>query len=155
MAHDTTVRRIALALTTSLWLAAAGPAAAADFWRCTEGRWTAIGQPRHPMPEHPCGTRLAVPREQAGCEAAGGRWGPAGLFPAPICRVPTRDGGRVCADSGECEGECLAAPTPAERDRLRSGRPIAATGTCTPHVPVFGCQARVVEGVVHGILCRD
>jgi hypothetical protein len=100
---------------------------------------------------------LELPRTQAACEQAGGRWGPAGLFPHPICKMPTHDGGRVCGDNDECEGVCLAALTQAQRDRLMRGarQKLAILGKCTPITPVFGCMAIVEKGFVTGMLCRD
>jgi hypothetical protein len=73
--------------------------------------------------------------------------------------MPTHDGERPCADVGECEGLCLAALTPAQRDlaknwiRLRQKQQIL--GKCTPYVPIFGCMAIVKEGFVTGMMCRD
>lgn len=131
------------------------PAVAADYWQCVDGRWTAVGRPRHPVPAFACGFRMERPRDQVGCVAAGGSWGRAGLFPTPLCRVPTRDGGRVCGDTGECEGECLAALSPEQKQQLRAHRPVTTLGTCTPRVPVFGCQAVVRMGSVTTIICRD
>jgi hypothetical protein len=106
-----------------------------------------------------CGAQLETPRTQAACEQAGGHWGPAGLFPKPICRIPTHDAGRPCGDVGECEALCLAALTPEQRDLLvrppHGQRKLEMMGTCTPHSPVFGCMAIVEKGFVSGIQCRD
>lgn len=114
-----------------------------------------MGQPQHAPPVRVCGSRLEIPRTQILCEQAGGRWGPAGLFPKPICRVPTQDGGRICADTAECEGLCLAALTPAQRDLVNKRQKLRLLGKCTPAVPVFGCMAIVKEGIVTGLLCAD
>jgi hypothetical protein len=148
-----------VALALSLWLNGVTCAEAAGYWTCSGNTWVAVGEPQHPAPTKPCQSQLEIPNTQPACEQAGGRWGPAGLFPRPICRVPTRDAGRACADEGECEGSCLAALTPAQRDvakqwtGLRQKQQIL--GTCTPTVPIFGCMAVVKEGFVTGILCRD
>jgi hypothetical protein len=98
---------------------------------------------------------LEIPRTQRACENAGGRWGRAGLFPKPICTMPTHDGGRPCADVGECEGLCLAALTPSQRDLLMQREKLEILGKCTPSSPVFGCMALVKEGFVSGLLCKD
>jgi hypothetical protein len=149
----------AIPILVALALPAAAPmcgaAIAADYWQCIGGAWAAVGHPDHPAPTRACGSRPTLPRDQAGCEAAGGRWGPAGLFPAPICRMPTHDGGRLCGDNDECEGRCLAALTPAQTEQLRAHQPVSALGTCTPVVPVFGCQAAVDKGLVRHIICMD
>ena len=139
-----------------LWTGSTASSQAAGYWTCTGGTWIAVGKPQHATPLKSCGSQLEIPRTQLACESAGGKWGPAGLFPKPICRTPTRDGGRVCADVGECEGLCLAALTPAQRDLLiKKRQKLELIGTCTPHMPVFGCMARVKEGFVTGLLCAD
>jgi len=155
------VRRFNLApgvcvlLAALLWTASTVVSQAAGYWTCSGGAWTAVGNPQHAAPLKSCGSQLNRPDTQSACESAGGKWGPAGLFPKPICRMPTRDGGRVCGDAGECEGLCLAALTPAQRDQLRKRQKLQLLGTCTPHVPVFGCMAIVKQGVVSGLMCRD
>jgi hypothetical protein len=69
--------------------------------------------------------------------------------------MPTHDGERPCADVGECEGLCLAALTPAQRNLVIKREKLQLLGKCTPYSPVFGCMAIVKEGFVSGIMCRD
>lgn len=57
------------------------------------------------------------------CERKKGVWTQAGTTGAAFCQRPTRDGGKSCRASGDCEGYCLA------RSR-----------TCAPITPMFGCQ---------------
>lgn len=150
---------LGVALASLLWLDGMSRAEAAGYWTCSGNTWVAVGEPQHPAPTKSCQSQLEVPNTQAACELAGGRWGPAGIFPRPICRVPTHDAGRACADEGECEGSCLAALAPAQRDiakqwpSLRKKQQIL--GKCTPVAPIFGCMAVVKEGFVTGLLCRD
>lgn len=157
----TIVRRLTRAaglsvlLAVFLWTGSTASSPAAGYWTCTGGTWIAVGNPQHATPLKSCGSQLEIPRTQLACENAGGRWGPAGLFPQPICRMPTHDGGRVCADVGECEGLCLAALTPAQRDLLRKRIKLELLGKCTPASPVFGCMALVKAGFVSGLLCKD
>jgi len=127
------------------------------YWACMEGTWVAQGRPDYPMPLASCPPPDAGEpiRSERACKAKGGEWRAAGIFPQKICILPTIDGGRLCRDDGECEGSCLADLTQAEKDRVISGRRVKAEGTCTPVIPVFGCQAVVEKGYVEGILCLD
>jgi hypothetical protein len=144
-----------LALAMLLWASSACLAHAAGYWTCVNGRWTSVGAPPHLAPIKTCGSLLEFPGTQQACELSGGTWGRAGLSSKPICRVRTRDAGRACADTGECEGLCLAALTPRQRDLVKQRRKMRLMGKCTPYAPVFGCMAIVREGFVTGLLCRD
>jgi len=146
---------LSILLAVFLWTGSMASSQAAGHWTCTGSAWVAVGNPQHATPLKSCGSKLEIPRTQLACETAGGRWGPAGLFPKSICTIPTHDGGRVCADVGECEGLCLAALTPAQRDLLRKHEKLEIPGKCTPSSPVFGCMALVKEGFVSGLLCKD
>lgn len=137
--------------------AAISSAATAEpgYWRCAGGAWEAVGAPHTPRPQRDCAVVRVIPDDRAGCEKAGGTWGPVGIFPKPICRIPTVDGGRPCGDDGECEGRCLAKLSPAERDEVQSGGRLEILGACTAVMPVFGCMAVVEKGWVSSILCAD
>lgn len=73
------------------------------------------------------------PQEDArkACEANGGRWGPGGLFPEPLCFYPQRDAGKPCDRDGQCTGHCLLVDPAARID----GMP----GQCSAVEPMFGC----------------
>jgi hypothetical protein len=86
---------------------------------CEEGAWVATGRPLHAMPLKACGSKLEMPGTRSACQDAGGCWDRFGLFQREICRVPTHDGGRTCADIEECEGTCLASLTREQIDLLR------------------------------------
>jgi hypothetical protein len=152
-------RGLSVVLAMLLWAGSTSFTHAAGYWTCSGDKWLAVGDPQHAMPIKSCGSHLEIPRTQLACEQAGGSWGPAGIFPTPICRLPSHDAGRPCADDGECEGLCLADLTPAQRDLIRKwthGRQKLETlGKCTAYSPVFGCMAIVNEGFVTGIMCRD
>jgi hypothetical protein len=137
------------------WAGAPSLTHAAGYWTCSDGDWVAIGHPDHARPSKSCGSRLVIPSTRPACDSAGGTWGKFGLFPREICRVPTHDAGRKCADADECEGTCLAAPTRAQLDRLRKHEKLRMDGQCTPHVPMFGCMAVVEKGLVSRLVCRD
>ena len=89
-------RSVRAALIAAVALSCTGvPAAAAQpgYWSCAGGAWIAVGRPLTPPPSRACGVEPAIPDDQAGCEKAGGAWGPVGIFPKPICRVPPAAGG--------------------------------------------------------------
>jgi hypothetical protein len=137
------------------WCVTAPLARADGYWMCEEGAWVATGRPLHAMPLKACGSKLEMPGTRSACQDAGGRWDRFGLFPWEICRVPTHDGGRTCADTEECEGTCLASLMREQIDLLRKHRKLKILGKCTPHVPVFGCMALVERGIVSRMLCLD
>lgn len=145
---------LALLLGALIW-GGSFPAHSASFWACVGGTWTPVGSPRYARPVKSCGSTFPVPQTQSDCDAAGGRWGPAGIFPTPICKVPTHDAGKPCGDIGECEGTCLAALTQPQRALVIKRQKLAIMGQCTAYFPVFGCMALVEKGYVSGITCRD
>lgn len=57
------------------------------------------------------------------CEKRGGRWSVAGGGTAAFCQSPTRDSGKSCRRSTDCEGYCLN-----------------KSGTCAPVTPMLGCH---------------
>jgi hypothetical protein len=136
-------------------VAACAGAGGGGYWQCRDGHWVAEGAPAHPRPLKACGAPRRLLDDREACARQGGRWGQVGLSPRPMCSLPSPDAGRPCADSGECEGMCEADPTPAERDVVLRGEPLARLGVCTPRIPVLGCRARVEQGRVAGILCID
>ncbi|MEZ5841859.1 MAG: hypothetical protein R3D02_16055 [Hyphomicrobiales bacterium] len=135
--------------------AAAGDGPRKGYWTCSAGAWVAVGTPRHEMPPKPCGWTFEVPRGEAECERAGGRWSHLGLSPRKTCVMPAGDAGRVCGDSGECEGMCLADLTDEDQSRLRRHQPVAKTGYCSRTLQVVGCVAPVTRGRIEGRLCID
>ena len=132
------------------------PASATGYWACSDGAWIKVAQPDYPVPMKECGYRPHVPATEIECRQIGGRWGPAGIFPQPVCRVSTRDVDRTCGDEEECEGTCLADLTTGERDRLRRGAvTLAKQGRCSRYVQTYGCIAVVRKGLVNGLMCLD
>jgi hypothetical protein len=99
---------------------------------------------------------IDIPKDQAACEAQGGKWGRIGLAPREECNLPTTDAGKVCSDSSECEGMCVANLSREDYDRVTKNRVVIdAKGKCTPWRIVVGCLAIVTDGKVNGILCID
>ncbi len=132
-----------------------------SYWQCREGRWVAVGSPRHPVPFKECGADHRFPVSPRACAEQGGTWGPIGIFSLPACSLPTADANRVCADSEECMGLCAADLSPAEWSALmhtggEEVRPgIARTGKCSARIPVTGCHAKVEKGAARYIVCLD
>ena len=74
-----------------------------------------------------------APQDKAACTAQGGTWTEKGGRGHPAgCRLPTKDGGKACTDSAQCEGACVR-------------------GACSDHTPVTGC------GIMENgkTVCRD
>jgi hypothetical protein len=88
----------------------------------------------------------AVPQTAAECSARGGNWTALGLpYPGKpkVCDLKTTDSGKVCSDSSECQGSCLAP------ERVMSGT--HAVGTCSAHVSNFGNIRLVEHGKVESL----
>lgn len=97
----------------------------------------------------------AAPETKEACEAAGGEWGHWGFLSEERCNERTNDAGKVCHDSEECEGACLAElDASAERLLMRGGE-LALSGRCSERKLVYGCHPFVRKGKVKGILCVD
>ena len=60
---------------------------------------------------------------QLACERRKGLWSEAGANGASFCQTRTRDGGKSCTRSTQCEGYCLA-----------------KSNTCAPATPLLGCH---------------
>jgi len=82
------------------------------------------------------------------CESKGGVIQGVCMFGLPMCLISYEDGGKSCADSSECKGECRA-----QNSRLEVGR--KATGQCTQSNDPCGCWAQIENGVVTETICAD
>ena len=104
----------------------------------------------------PTNAVVEIPKDKETCLAMGGKWGRIGIGSREECNLPTVDGGKVCTDTRDCEGMCLAELSPAERDQLvKNKAPLATKGKCTQWRIVVGCIARLEDGQVKTILCID
>ena len=84
--------------------------------------------------------------EKADCVARGG-YIDLVTFNTEGCVVRTKDAGKSCGDSSECEGACLAPLN------LEEGTP--ATGTCAKDAGMFfGCTNIVTKGKAGGEVCH-
>jgi hypothetical protein len=77
--------------------------------------------------------------EQALCQTSGGQWVAAGDTGAYYCASRTRDGAaKQCTRKSQCQGECLA------RSR-----------TCSPVIPLYGCNDVLDKDGRQVTLCLD
>lgn len=145
---------IVIAMTTGQAPQAAEPP---GYWSCNGTEWVAVGAPEHPKPIVRCGgdgSGQGATTEEL-CVAAGGIWGPVGLFPEPVCTQRTIDEGRICADMGECGSSCDAVLTDEQYQSMMDGEQVLTTGFCSGSSPLIGCHTIIVAGVVQGTLCID
>ena len=89
----------------------------------------------------------ATKAERRICEAAGGSVMPAGRLGADNCIQQLPDGGQPCRDGDDCLGECFVIGD------VDYGTP--TTGQCHITDNVFGCAARVEDGLAEPVLCID
>jgi hypothetical protein len=85
----------------------------------------------------------SIPQTETACSARGGNWTTLGLpYPGKpkICDLKTTDSGKLCSDSSECQGSCIAPEGVA--------RGLKATGTCSAYVSNFGNLKLVEHGKV-------
>lgn len=85
----------------------------------------------------------SIPQTETECSARGGNWTMLGI-PYPdkpkVCDLKAADAGKVCSDSSECQGACVAP------DGVADG--IEVTGTCSAYVSNFGHLRMVEHGKV-------
>lgn len=80
--------------------------------------------------------------EKEKCEKENGVWMTGGLRTEFFCNHKMSDFGVSCADSGECEGTCLANELNPE------------LGSCSAFKVMFGCNKELINREVQ-IICRD
>lgn len=104
-------------------------------------------------------TVVEFPKTQEDCLAKNGKWKAVGIYPNPICNIPTTDGGKECASSNDCEGSCLAVDlTEDQKSSLMRGPEgigMKVKGECTKWMRNFGCIGFVEDGKVDKFLCLD
>jgi hypothetical protein len=85
----------------------------------------------------------SIPQTEAECSARGGNWTTLGLpYPGKpkVCDLKTTDSGKVCSDSSECQGSCVAP------EGIASS--LKATGVCSAYISSFGSLKLVEHGKV-------
>jgi len=103
-----------------------------------------IPQPPRPEPG-PDGKLTAFERVQ--CLTQGGFVERAGLLGAERCTRPYSDGGMICSDNSQCQGNCIAPPN--------SAGELVVSGTCQKNDNTFGCMSFVENGRATPALCVD
>ena len=92
------------------------------------------------------GTKIAaLPRSSEACHVAGGQWRlfrESGQF---ACAIRTRDAGRSCRSSSDCQGVCIAA---------HSTYNTLSSNACSAEVLVLGCVDEA-DGANIRRICRD
>ena len=86
-----------------------------------------------------------VAPSHAACKARGGTISTAGLAAKPHCVLPTKDAGKPCTSSAQCEAGCIATKSPDAK----------AIGRCKATTEPFGCHAKVEDGKVQPVMCVD
>ena len=89
-----------------------------------------------------------VVTSQEQCSKLGGTWRRAGLMQLEVCDVPTKDAGKACRDSSECESLCVA-PDGANASQ-------ASAGQCYKSFLTVGkCLSIVANGRISTAQCSD
>ena len=83
-----------------------------------------------------------------GCRMRGGEWTRYGLPPKPVCLMKTKDAGKSCTDSSQCQGACVN-----YGPNLTRGQ--KAKGECTAKNIVIGCFTSIKDGKAEMSLCVD
>jgi hypothetical protein len=88
----------------------------------------------------------ARPTTKESCDACQGVWQRHGLADAPSCICKTKDGGKICRDGNECEGQCIAGDDGFEV--VEQGPPAKGfwKGKCTDYDTTFGCNRTIAHG---------
>lgn len=89
-------------------------------------------------PEAPKVVKKPKTAGQIDCEKRGGSFVSAGRSALMTCQMPTRDGGKQCRVSSDCDGVCLA-----------------RSGTCAPVKPLLGCNSILQSDGSRAELCID
>jgi hypothetical protein len=86
------------------------------------------------------------PQTKEACDACRGEWKRHGLAEVEVCRCRTKDGGKVCRDGKDCEGQCIAGDDDfivADKGPPPRGH---YQGKCSEFDTTFGCLRLVPEG---------
>ncbi|GHB01908.1 hypothetical protein GCM10009069_25860 [Algimonas arctica] len=116
-----------------------------DYLRPFQTLTTVSAEPHTPIPPVPNGTLSQA--DKLACVQRGGYVERAGMLGAERCTTPFSDGGLVCTDSNQCQGQC--------RGDLSSEMGASVSGVCQANDNPFGCFSEVVNGQAGPGLCVD
>lgn len=87
------------------------------------------------------------PTTKAACDACKGSWARHGLAETETCVCRTKDGGKVCRDGVECEGQCIAADDGGFEVKEPGPPPKGYwVGKCSEMDTTFGCHRTIPHG---------
>lgn len=98
--------------------------------------------------------KFTVPKDKVNCEKIGGVWKKMGPRPVEECNIPTKDAGKVCSGSKQCEGVCLADLSYEDISKGMRGKLFKTEGKCSDYIKVMGCRAYVYAGWAQ-VICAD
>jgi len=90
--------------------------------------------------------KQAQVKTEAECRELGGAWwspGMPGNIGPKICDLPTKDKGKTCSVSSECEGYCLSS--------MKFAIPFITKGKCSGSVYLVGCNNILEAGSVEEV----
>lgn len=98
--------------------------------------------------------KFTIPKDKQSCEEKKGIWKKIGLGPVEECNLPTEDSGKICSDSTQCEGVCLAEISSEDLRKGMRGKLLKTNGQCSAWIKVVGCRAYVHHGW-GSVVCVD
>lgn len=97
-----------------------------------------------------------IAAETIACRERGGTMAYRGRTIEPVCVIQTKDAGKTCSASAECEGRCLIDIDKAKDEEWRSiAVGAAAAGQCSAEELHFGCYIPIERGTAGHPVCAD
>jgi hypothetical protein len=105
-------------------------------------------QPRPTTKDTAVAARPATPEA---CKACNGQWGRHGLANVEGCLCRTKDAGKVCKTTKDCESQCVARDQP-DTEIVEKGPPAKGffLGQCHEFATYFGCGRLLRDKVTAG-----
>ena len=81
-----------------------------------------------------------IPKTESECLEKKGYWGKVGLFGrSPECVISTKDAGKECSNTEDCEGYCVV-----PKENLGQAKELS--GVCSKSYPLLGCITYLQDG---------